>query len=1101
MLPDIPKKANTVLHYISLFFLLIAVRIAYLTIVEHEYHLEKAKLPRRRVQYTMGQRGTIRDRFNYPLAINRIQYDVTIVYNYVKEIPRVVWVRENGKKKKVFKRKEYVQSLAQLLAQKLNLSQQEIIDLIYSKAALFPNTPHVVKKGVDEKTYYSLKMLERMWPGIHMVASSERYYPMGKVAGDIIGYIGSINQHHFYKVTKTIRELEDYSKKRQEGEPALLPLGYMSSEEVSHELKRLKEKAYTISSSVGKSGIEYAHDDTLQGSIGTTHYEVDTTGRKIRELPTRKNARPGSRILLNLSYELQEYAEALLAQNEKVRSEEFPSYGHDHTLIPNPWIKGGAILAMIPQTGEIVAMASYPRFDPNPFSARKKDPLAMHAQLETNAHIGHIWDGLVPLERERFDRKKGFYMEKAYLNWSTYLSSAISPKSALWKGFDICNTLGSAHLLLTNLNTLLDLSEQPNVSLLIDALYLPKESPILASVAAALSSHEEYVQRLRAPLDIVLQKIPLNEDKLLFLDLLRLLCDYSKLPSPLPQECAALSLETVRQATQEYATALFSLKKRVEQLFHTTVFAKWREEHFAAYLKQKRKEEEEKETYQHPYHEYLREAEHTLFSAFWKEHKISALLSLLTDWVPFLFFEDLHQLQEEYEHDIHALRVLLSTLPVEHHVSFLEALLPFADLSEPLYGRYPHLTRNAKMQHLSDLAAAFYPRDGFGFAHSMSYQHAAPQGSLFKVVTAYEGILKKHALGNPNDLNPLTIIDEIHPGTSEGLLLGFTEDGKPIPRRYKGGTLPRSHARIGKTDLFTAMEQSSNIYFSILAGDILTHPETLKESATQFGFGERTGIELPREYAGVLPRDLRYNKTGLYAFAIGQHEFTCTPLQTARFLSTVINKGKKIPPSIIKVKTEMQSMETSPLDRNEYPYKELLDGIYCHFPYFSEVVKEHARLNVQSKEIAAEQSVFFPDEVHEYLLESMRRVVSEKKGSAHPFRIRGLYRDPTVLRSYLTMKPFMIGKSSTAEFRHKQHLNKDQSSVRCNDIWFGAASFEESLTKTPFLRKSRWDKPELVVIVYLRFGDYGKEAAPLAAQVIQKWREILAKEGKRSAIE
>jgi len=32
--------------------------------------------------------------------------------------------------------------------------------------------------------------------------------------------------------------------------------------------------------------------------------------------------------------------------------------------------------------------------------------------------------------------------------------------------------------------------------------------------------------------------------------------------------------------------------------------------------------------------------------------------------------------------------------------------------------------------------------------------------------------------------------------------------------------------------------------------------------------------------------------------------------------------------------------------------------------------------------------------------------------------------------------------------------------------------------------------PELVVVVYLKYGDYGKEAAPLAAQVIKKWREI-----------
>ena len=55
--------------------------------------------------------------------------------------------------------------------------------------------------------------------------------------------------------------------------------------------------------------------------------------------------------------------------------------------------------------------------------------------------------------------------------------------------------------------------------------------------------------------------------------------------------------------------------------------------------------------------------------------------------------------------------------------------------------------------------------------------------------------------------------------------------------------------------------------------------------------------------------------------------------------------------------------------------------------------------------------------------------------------------------------------------------------LMCKDIWFGALSFKEG-------DDYRVDMPELVVVVYLKYGDYGKEAAPLAAQVIKKWREI-----------
>jgi cell division protein FtsI/penicillin-binding protein 2 len=38
--------------------------------------------------------------------------------------------------------------------------------------------------------------------------------------------------------------------------------------------------------------------------------------------------------------------------------------------------------------------------------------------------------------------------------------------------------------------------------------------------------------------------------------------------------------------------------------------------------------------------------------------------------------------------------------------------------------------------------------------------------------------------------------------------------------------------------------------------------------------------------------------------------------------------------------------------------------------------------------------------------------------------------------------------------------------------------------------RDRWSRPELVVVVHLRYGDGGKETAPLAAEVIRKWREI-----------
>ena len=57
--------------------------------------------------------------------------------------------------------------------------------------------------------------------------------------------------------------------------------------------------------------------------------------------------------------------------------------------------------------------------------------------------------------------------------------------------------------------------------------------------------------------------------------------------------------------------------------------------------------------------------------------------------------------------------------------------------------------------------------------------------------------------------------------------------------------------------------------------------------------------------------------------------------------------------------------------------------------------------------------------------------------------------------------------------------------IKCKDVWFGGISFLPS--------KEKEEEPELVVVVYLKFGDYGKEAAPLAGQIITKWRELCEK--------
>ena len=181
-----------------------------------------------------------------------------------------------------------------------------------------------------------------------------------------------------------------------------------------------------------------------------------------------------------------------------------------------------------------------------------------------------------------------------------------------------------------------------------------------------------------------------------------------------------------------------------------------------------------------------------------------------------------------------------------------------------------------------------------------AYRQAAIQGSLFKLVTAYEGV--GAALSKPREssnssqaLNPLVMVDRVF-NLGNTHYVGYTEDGEPIPQlSYKGGRLPRSlaHQNNGKVDLLRALRFQESLFFLFLLENAWTSKEDLANAARLFSYGNRTGIsEFAIRISGRVPNDLETNRTGLYAMAIGQHSLVVTPLQTAVMLATIANGGK-----------------------------------------------------------------------------------------------------------------------------------------------------------------------------------------------------------------
>ena len=124
--------------------------------------------------------------------------------------------------------------------------------------------------------------------------------------------------------------------------PALGPVAGFVGLIAPEELTKLRPYGYTFRDLVGKEGLEKTYDSYLRGRDGGLHVEVDARGRMVRQLGFLP-PKAGKRITVTLDGRLQLFCYRLLEG------------------------KRGAIIAMVPSTGEILALVSYPSFDPNAF--------------------------------------------------------------------------------------------------------------------------------------------------------------------------------------------------------------------------------------------------------------------------------------------------------------------------------------------------------------------------------------------------------------------------------------------------------------------------------------------------------------------------------------------------------------------------------------------------------------------------------------------------------------------------------------------------------------------------------------------------------------
>jgi penicillin-binding protein 2 len=144
--------------------------------------------------------------------------------------------------------------------------------------------------------------------GVEIKARLFRQYPYGEVGSHLLGYLGRIN-------TADQQHLEE------EG----LDANYRGTD------------------FIGKAGIEASYEGELHGTTGFERVEIDAAGRGIRTLPPRTPSQPGNNITLTIDMRLQQVAEIAFGERR------------------------GAMVALEPSSGDVLALVSKPGFDPNQF--------------------------------------------------------------------------------------------------------------------------------------------------------------------------------------------------------------------------------------------------------------------------------------------------------------------------------------------------------------------------------------------------------------------------------------------------------------------------------------------------------------------------------------------------------------------------------------------------------------------------------------------------------------------------------------------------------------------------------------------------------------
>ena len=316
----------------------LGLRLAQLQILDAAEYRLAAERNSSQMIYQTAPRGRIYDRAGREIASNQAAFSLIF-------LPGKDRARHD------------LEPLARELGRQLRRDPKDLLEAL-EKAEREQSVVRLAE-NLPKATMFQLSELKTLYPGIELITEARRYYPYGRFASHLLGFMGKMN-------------MRDWRER--------------------------KSKGYRADSRIGKMGLEGSFEDELRGSDGGIQMEVDAQGRLKRKLG-QIDYKAGSNIHLTIDADVQKAADEGLRLS--VTGE-------------------GAAVAIDPRNGEILAMSSQPDFDPNALLSTDPEEVKRNAQdlPEFNKAIagayppGSIFKpivGLAGLSEGRITRDDSFF--------------------------------------------------------------------------------------------------------------------------------------------------------------------------------------------------------------------------------------------------------------------------------------------------------------------------------------------------------------------------------------------------------------------------------------------------------------------------------------------------------------------------------------------------------------------------------------------------------------------------------------------------------------------------------------------------------------------